>query len=73
MLKQGLKAKLVQQAAAKPSSDNQWEKLGAGFGLLLAGPMIDNMVDALTPIQCVRGLWRLEFEGGNILENRSIY
>lgn len=47
-------------------SDNPWERAGQGLGLALVGPMIDNMVDSLTPMQCLRALYRLEVDGKNI-------
>jgi len=54
-LKKELKQLAMQTLTEKPAK-NIWEQAGAGLGLALAGPMVDNMVDAFGPIQCTRGL-----------------
>lgn len=41
------------------SPTSSWEQMGAGLGLALGGTMIDTIVDALSPWQCVNGLFRL--------------
>lgn len=65
-LKKQLKTQLISSAVTDPATD-AWGRAGQGLGLALAGPMIDNMVDTLTPMQCVRALYQLEVEGESIL------
>jgi len=68
-LKKQLKSHLLSSVLTDPATD-PWERAGQGLGLALAGPMIDNMVEALTPMQCVRALYRLEVEGENIFSTQ---
>lgn len=58
MLKKDLKGEVLRSALEK-STGSLAEKAGLGLGLMLANPMIDGLIDALTPMQCVRGLVRL--------------
>lgn len=55
---------------ALQSLDKPWERAGQGLGLALVGPMIDNMVDSLTPMQCLRALYRLEVDGEKIFSDQ---
>ena len=65
MLKQELKAEILQSAFEKKPTD-KWELAGIGLGAALAGPLIDSLVSSLTPMQCTRALVRSKFEGKNI-------
>ena len=58
-LKQQLKASLLQKLATDDSS-NAFEEAGNAIGFVLAGPMIDGLVDGLSPTQCTRRLIDLE-------------
>lgn len=68
-LKKHVKSQLM-TSAMTDISDNPWERAGQGLGLALVGPMIDNMVDSLTPMQCLRALYRLEVDGKNIFSDQ---
>lgn len=68
-LKKRIKSQLM-SSAITDISENPWERAGQGLGLALAGPMIDNMVDSMTPLQCIRALYRFEVDGENIFSNQ---
>jgi type VI secretion system protein VasI len=65
MLKQELKAGFLQSAVEKKATST-WEMAGIGLGAAIVGPLIDNLVSSLTPMQCTRALVRLKLEGKNI-------
>ena len=51
MLKQELKSEYARSMIEKRTGDT-WEQASLGLSLALAGPLIDNIIDTLTPIQC---------------------
>ena len=71
MLKKALRSQLLASTVGDVTGD-RWELAGRGLALALGGPMVDSMVDSLTPAQCVRALYRVEVEQENILgENQG--
>jgi type VI secretion system protein VasI len=68
MLRQELKAAFLQSAVEKKATST-WEMAGIGLGAAIVGPLIDNLVSSLTPMQCTRALVRLKLEGKNIFAN----
>jgi hypothetical protein len=69
ILKKEMRSQILQAAFESPTS-NKWEMVGLGLGAALAGPMIDSLVDSLTPMQCTKGLYKLQFEGKNIFADK---
>ncbi|MFQ5515563.1 MAG: type VI secretion system-associated protein TagO [Myxococcota bacterium] len=59
MLKKALRSQLL-ASTVSGTTGNRWELAGRGLALALGGPMVDSMVDSLTPAQCVRALYRVE-------------
>ena len=45
-----------------------WETAGKVLGMAMAGPMVDTMVDSLSPIQCIKLLYRTEIRGENLMQ-----
>jgi len=69
-LKQQMKASLLQQFVVDDST-SAFEKAGSAIGFALAGPMIDSLVGGLSPMQCARGLIKLE-TGGSPFDGESL-
>lgn len=59
----------MQSMLEKTESGNPWEALGFGLGTVFGRSLVDSLVDSLTPIQCLKGLFRLKFEGENIFKD----
>lgn len=70
ILKQGLRSELLHSAFDQTSTSNKWELAGKSFGAMIAGPMIDSLVESLTPMECVRRLVKYHTEGENIFSDR---
>lgn len=66
-MKKEMRVQLLHNLVEQSPSDS-WEQMGAGLGLALGGTMIDTVVDALSPWQCVEGLFRLA-QGHNFLSD----
>ena len=60
MLRKELKLKMLENLQANKSG---WEALGSAVGLGLGSNIVDGMVDALSPMQCLRGVARMKFSG----------
>lgn len=57
ILKKEMRSAVVHKALEKQETEtDEWGKAGIGLGLALGRPMIDSMVDGLTPMQCTRAI-----------------
>lgn len=70
MLRKELRSELFHSAFEQAPTSNKWELAGKGLGAMIAGPMIDSLVESLTPMECARGLVKYHMEGENLFENR---
>jgi type VI secretion system protein VasI len=60
MLAKDLRSAMVAKISATAAGDGL-ATFGRAFGVLMSGPMIESMVGALGPTQCVTALWRVNF------------
>lgn len=60
MLRKELKMKMLDGLEANKSG---WQALGSALGVGLGSNIVDGMVDALSPMQCVRTVVRVKFSG----------
>lgn len=59
MLKQEMKSQVLRDMTSGINRTyDKWEGLGIGLGVALSNPMIDAMVDGLTPLQCGQLLYQ---------------
>lgn len=70
MLKKELRSDVLHSAIGQTSTSNKWEMAGRSLGAMLAGPMIDSLIESLTPMECARGLVKYHTEGKNIFSDR---
>lgn len=68
MLKKDMRAEAVSALFENaPASDNPFEMMGQGLGILMLGPMIDNFLASQGPWDCSKALYKLHVQGEEVL------
>lgn len=63
MLEKDMRRMLTEEMSGKRSSGNPWETIGSALGVSMGGAFIENMIASLSPLQCMKGLWRIHVAG----------